>query len=918
MLPSRLKAVICTSLHSGAARRTRLRAVLTVFAVAGFVTGGAFAGGGPENVLLVIDSGNDESLYVGNYYRAARNIPGRNVIYIDPSAADYLAFTQFQLPALLGMLANRGVEDQIDYVVIPPGGSFFVSAPGLIDPGGCSAVTRLSLSSAYTLAFVADEILSGELNVFEVNRFFSTADDARAFDAEHAWLGGHPSTSPNARRYLIGTMLGYSGERGNTLEETMAMIDRSVAADGTRPPGTFYFLKTDDEVRSNPRDPHFPAAIAAIQERGGSAEQIEAFLPLDRHDCLGILTGVASPAILEADLTILPGAFCDHLTSFAGTFDAASQTKMSEWIAKGASGSMGTVEEPCVFGEGIPGKFPHPRLHVWYFQGVSLGEALLRSIQWAPFQCLFYGDPLTRTFAHLPEVDVPDAPAGPVSGEITLTPQATTTLPDGQIASFDLIVDGLVHASIPAGESFTLDTLLLADGRHDLRVIAFEDTAVATQGRWLSTLEVNNQGRFVTTSVSPASGDLSTLFSIDVAAGGGVVSELRLLHNGRVLAAAATDNASFSLFGRRFGAGTVELTAVADFDDGSMAMSEPVVLEISFAEPAGDEPAEPSPPIAYSYRLDVLPGQPFLLDLPATDADGDELSLTILIQPTQAVVESGGGTFLLTPFAQAEGEDTLTFQADDGMTPSNVATVTIRYCAAPEITGSPADQEGCVDEPVAFEVIAVGNLLSYQWFKDEAVLPGETNALLMFDSIGPGDAGEYAVDVTGRCSGTLVPTTVRSEPAVLTVVDPPKILEQPEGADLCTGESYVAFVGAGGTAPEFQWFLDGVALPGATEFFLFIPAATPSDQGAYTAELTNSCGVATTEPAELTVAGCGAGDADADGDVDFADMAVLQICFTGSGAGTIPKECEVFDFDADGDIDLRDFEDTLLLTTGPG
>jgi uncharacterized protein (TIGR03790 family) len=68
---------------------------------------------------------------------------------------------------------------------------------------------------------------------------------------------------------------------------------------------------------------------------------------------------------------VLPGAFCDHLTSYAATFDSSAQTKMSRWISKGASGTSGAVEEPCNYA----GKFPHARLHVFYRQGLSLGEA---------------------------------------------------------------------------------------------------------------------------------------------------------------------------------------------------------------------------------------------------------------------------------------------------------------------------------------------------------------------------------------------------------------------------------------------------------------------------------------------------------------------------------------------------------------
>jgi uncharacterized protein (TIGR03790 family) len=176
-------------------------------------------------------------------------------------------------------------------------------------------------------------------------------------------------------------MLGYSGPQGNSIEETRAMIERSVLADASHPPGRFYFMRTSDDLRSQLRHPLLTAVIQRITALGGDAEPLEGVLPVGGYDVLGVLTGAAVLAIRGADRTILPGAFADHLTSFAGTFDAGGQTKMSEWIAKGASGSMGTVEEPCVTTQpGYTWKFPHPKLHVWYYEGASLGESLLRSI----------------------------------------------------------------------------------------------------------------------------------------------------------------------------------------------------------------------------------------------------------------------------------------------------------------------------------------------------------------------------------------------------------------------------------------------------------------------------------------------------------------------------------------------------------
>ncbi len=673
---------------------TRLlrRGVLTLLVLAGLWTGfavPAHAGGGPENVVLIVDPTEPDALHVANYYRAARGIPGRNVIYMQPDAANYAAFTEFQLPALFGTLANRDLEGHVDYVVVAPGGSFYVPAPDLIISDACSApVRRMAISAAYSLAFLSDGILNGQPKSTQRNHYFTTDEAARALDSRTAWRNGAPSTQPGAERYFIGFMLGYTGQRGNTVDELLTMIDRSIQADGSQPDGTFYLMKTTDVARSTARHWHFPTIINELQLLGGKAEQIDAVLPEGRHDALGVITGAAGPKIRQADMTLLPGAYADHMTSYAGRFDGAGQTKMSEWIARGASGTAGTVEEPCAVTSppGITGKFPHPRLFVWYYQGLSLGEALLRSMMWTPYQGLFYGDPLTRPYARFPTVGVTGVPQGQASGTVTLAPQTESGQPDKWISDLDLFIDGAWHSRITPWDTFVIDTTRLADGYHDLRAVAYEDDLVRSQGEWRGALHVNNYDRTVQVSATPEEGDRDTAFTLDVSAGGGPVAEIRLVQDSRVLAATKMAETQFALSGRVLGAGPVELMVVAEYADGRLAFSEPLALDITAT--GGEPPETPGPavPTAHDYTLDALPGTPILLDLPATDRDGDALTRTILSDPAQATVESDGVAWLLRPRQDAQGTDSLVFSASDGSQDSEAATVTIRYCTPPRIS----------------------------------------------------------------------------------------------------------------------------------------------------------------------------------------------------------------------------------------
>jgi uncharacterized protein (TIGR03790 family) len=62
------------------------------------------------------------------------------------------------------------------------------------------------------------------------------------------------------------------------------------------------------------------------------------------------------------------------------------------WLAAGATGSYGTVEEPCNHVQ----KFPRASvLAQRYGRGETLIEAYWKSVEW-PGQGLFVGDPLAR------------------------------------------------------------------------------------------------------------------------------------------------------------------------------------------------------------------------------------------------------------------------------------------------------------------------------------------------------------------------------------------------------------------------------------------------------------------------------------------------------------------------------------------
>lgn len=645
--------------------------------------GSARAGGSAENILLIVNPASAESMYVADYYKNVRNIPDANILYMEPTASNdssipalYSAASGLNgnLDGLSGFLANAAIANHIDYIVVANTGAFYTDAPGYITDG-CSPVGRLSQASLFTTAFMKTTILAGNVPSTMQNQYFnSSPNQPPAFSSATLWLGGNATTSPSGKRYYIGAQLGYTGANGNTLAEVLAMIDRAAAADGTHPPGTFYFINTTDTIR-NVRSPQFPAVVSDIIARGGSATILNGIIPDFHFDNLGIMTGWPDPPVDGGQIGPQPGSFCDHLTSWAATFDNPNQTKIASWIRRGAAGSAGEVEEPCNY----TGKFPHAVFHSLYFQGMSMGEAWLRSVAYVPFQGLLYGDPITRPWATLPVV-TGNIPSGTVSGNVVFTPAATTTLSGAAIAGFTLFIDGVQQTTRLPGQAFTIDTVAMPDGWHELRVLAWDNTTIKNTGRWIGSFTSNNYGRAATLGLNTLSGDMTTLFAASAAGTGGTVQELRLIQNGRVLAAAPGGAASLQAYGRNLGSGTSRVQVEALFADGRTARSAPASLNIAYTVGTFSGLA----PVAYNYTKRVARGGPFVVELPARFDDAlSGAAFTIVSPPTQGTTVGAGtrSTRIMTASPTACGQDQFTFRVTTASGQSNTATVTLVYGA---------------------------------------------------------------------------------------------------------------------------------------------------------------------------------------------------------------------------------------------
>ena len=173
----------------------------------------------------------------------------------------------------------------------------------------------------------------------------------------------------------------------------------------------------------------------------------------------------------------------------------------------------------------------------------------------------------------------------------------------------------------------------------------------------------------------------------------------------------------------------------------------------------------------------------------------------------------------------------------------------------PVITAQPASLTNPVFTTAAFSVTANGSQpINYQWTFNGTNVAGGTNATLTLTNLQVWQAGNYAVWVTNPYGSLL------SSNALLTVVAPPVITQNPAGQTNLAGTTASFTAAANGTPPmTYQWQKNGAPLnnggnvAGAATTNLTLANVQDADAAAYAIVVTNLYGSVTSTPALLVV-----------------------------------------------------------------
>lgn len=178
------------------------------------------------------------------------------------------------------------------------------------------------------------------------------------------------------------------------------------------------------------------------------------------------------------------------------------------------------------------------------------------------------------------------------------------------------------------------------------------------------------------------------------------------------------------------------------------------------------------------------------------------------------------------------------------------------------IVKGPDNVLACPGQDVQFSVEALttggGKELKYRWYKDGVLLrtsdkySGVVTNTLTIHNIGASDAGNY------ECEITVIPSEAKkmAGPASLVLISPVSIKEIKPGVevDIEKDKELRIEVVAEGEAPiNYQWYKDGVEIPGATDAVYLVANAQDSDAGKYTCKVSNICNEVMSQEIYVTV-----------------------------------------------------------------
>lgn len=376
-----------------------------------------------SNVLVVVNGNNELSRAIGRYYQNARKIPEAQFVELPLPAytpdlsqrsderisrEDY----QHQIrDPLLQALATRGLQDQIQFIVLVPGVPLRITAtpPTPLE----ELIFRSSEAAVDAEIAVLGSHLEGSPGILNAqNPFYNAAQSFAEFRKQN----------PDAElRYLVTRIAGYPtplDPETKLPRDVRNLIDAAVAP----APAAAHFVVDEDPqqqlARSGANHVFLQATAAVLTAMGlpvlhdrdpdffTTSEEIAGYTSWGSNATSRLSTSTYG----EIDRKIVPGRFAprsvaiDIVSTNARSFvfpPEYGQSLGADLIRLGASGVAGHVAEPTLGGVARP--------HI-FFREYALGrpaaEAFYQSVPHLSWMNIYIGDPLMQIAR--PSMTLPD------------------------------------------------------------------------------------------------------------------------------------------------------------------------------------------------------------------------------------------------------------------------------------------------------------------------------------------------------------------------------------------------------------------------------------------------------------------------------------------------------------------------------
>ena len=318
-----------------------------------------------DELALVVNDNDAQSVAVARYYQQRRSIPPQNVIHVSFQTGK----NEIE-PHLF-----RAIQSKINAVTTPKIQAIALSFSRPFKVG-CMSITS-ALSFGYDEEFCQQKRKINNCRYPQISPYYASYSITPFTD-----FGIRPSM-----------MLA-----GQDTDQVIHLIDRGIKSDETFPIAVGYLQVTSDKTRSvrvqefSDLAKNWPASSGwNLQYRDNSAGKITSDFIIEKNNILFYFTGLSRVPLIQAN-SYLPGAIADHLTSLGGVLFNSPQMSILNWLKAGVTASYGTVVEPCNF----VAKFSDPRILVSnYYRGQTAIEAYWKSVA-SPYEGVFVGEPLAK------------------------------------------------------------------------------------------------------------------------------------------------------------------------------------------------------------------------------------------------------------------------------------------------------------------------------------------------------------------------------------------------------------------------------------------------------------------------------------------------------------------------------------------